>query len=96
MRFTYDGGPPGSGADVALEVDGEVVGTGRLPSTTAFYFSFDETFNIGVDRGTPVVDDYRAVHNRFDGRIRCVRFDLDEVGDDGTPEQHHHARMTHQ
>ena len=28
--------------------------SGRIPVTTAYYFSFDETFNIGVDRGTPV------------------------------------------
>ena len=36
--------------------------------TTAYYFSFDETFNVGVDRGTPVVDDYLPVRNRFEGR----------------------------
>ena len=53
VRFDYDGGPPGSGADVTLEVDGRAVGSGRIPVTTAYYFSFDETFNVGVDRGTP-------------------------------------------
>ena len=75
-RFDYDGGPPGSGAQVALLVDGTPVGAGGLEATTAFYFSFDETFNIGVDRGTPVTDDYRPVHNRYPGTIRRVRLDL--------------------
>ncbi len=31
VRFAYDGGPPGSGADVTLEVDGAAVGSGRDP-----------------------------------------------------------------
>jgi arylsulfatase len=75
-RLHFDGGPPGGGAQVELLIDGEVVGTDRLEATTAFYFAFDETFNVGVDRGTPVSDDYRPVHNRFSGVIRQVRFDL--------------------
>ena len=84
-RFAYDGGPPGSGADVTLEVDGVAVGSGRIPVTTAYYFSFDETFNVGVDRGTPVVDDYLPVRNRFEGLIHRVRFDLGEVADSPAP-----------
>ncbi len=39
------------------------VGSGEIPATTAYYFAFDETFNVGVDRGTPVTDDYPPVHN---------------------------------
>jgi arylsulfatase len=96
VRFAYDGGPPGSGADVSLEVDGATVGSGRIPETTAYYFSFDETFNVGVDRGTPVVDDYLPVRNRFEGLIHRVRFDLDEVADPGTDEGHERAVMVHQ
>lgn len=95
MEFTYAGGPPGSGAAVRLLADGEQVAEGEMGSTTAFYFSFDETFNIGVDRGTPVVDDYPPVHNEFPGRIRRVDVDLAEAGESGTPEELHRARMTH-
>jgi arylsulfatase len=47
-----------------------------LTSTTAYYFSFDETFNVGVDRGTPVTDDYPPVRNAFTGTIHGVRVDL--------------------
>jgi arylsulfatase len=96
VRFEYHGGPPGSGAEVTLEVDGTPVGSGRLPATTAYYFSFDETFNVGVDRGTPVTDDYLPVHNRFEGVIHRVRFDLDDVSDAGTDEGRERAAMVHQ
>ncbi len=76
LDFEYAGGPPGDGATVRLLVDGVEVGGGRIPETTAFYFSFDETFNVGVDRGTPVTDDYPPVRNAFTGTIRGVRIDL--------------------
>ncbi len=96
LRFAYDGGPPGSGAVAGIEVDGEVTGAGRIPRTTAYYFSFDESFNIGVDRGTPVVDDYRPVHNRFEGRIGQVRFDLEEEGMSSPEQDRVRAHLTHQ
>ncbi len=72
----YDGGPPGDGATVTLLVDGAEVARGHVPQTTAYYFSFDETFNVGVDRGTPVTDDYPPVRNAFTGTIHGVRVDL--------------------
>ncbi|HRK45200.1 MAG TPA: sulfatase-like hydrolase/transferase, partial [Nocardioides sp.] len=96
VRFHYDGGPPGSGAEVVLEVDGAAVGSGRIPTTTAYYFSFDETFNIGVDRGTPVVDDYLPVRNAFEGLIHRVRFDLDEVTDPGSDDGRERQALVHQ
>ncbi|MBZ5737742.1 sulfatase-like hydrolase/transferase [Nocardioides mangrovi] len=96
VRFEYDGGPPGSGAHVTLEVDGAPVGSGRVPVTTAYYFSFDETFNVGVDRGTPVIDDYLPVRNAFEGLIHRVRFDLGAVGEEVTDEDAARAHLTHQ
>jgi arylsulfatase len=76
LDFAYAGGPPGDAAAVALAVDGVWDGAGRIPATTAYYFSFDETFNVGVDRGTPVTDDYPPVRNAFTGTIERVRVDL--------------------
>jgi arylsulfatase A-like enzyme len=76
VDFAYAGGPPGDAAAVALAIDGAWVGAGRIAATTAYYFSFDETFNVGVDRGTPVTDDYPPVRNAFTGRVRQVRIDL--------------------
>jgi arylsulfatase A-like enzyme len=96
VTFAYDGGPPGSGAEVTLVLDGVPIGSGRIPATTAYYFSFDETFNVGVDRGTPVTDDYLPVHNRFEGAIRRVRFDLGPAEATGTEEGRERAAMVHQ
>jgi arylsulfatase A-like enzyme len=96
VRFDYDGGPPGSGAAVTLQVDESPVGSGRIPATTAYYFSFDETFNVGVDRGTPVVDDYLPVRNRFEGLIHRVHFELGPVSQAVALEDRVRAHMTHQ
>ncbi|MDN5893676.1 MAG: arylsulfatase [Nocardioides sp.] len=95
MRFDYDGGRPGSGAVVTLEVDGREAGQGRVDATTAYYFSFDESFNVGVDRGTPVTDDYLPVHNRFEGAVAWVRFDLAAEQDHGSDGEQLAARLTH-
>ena len=95
MRFTYDGGPPGSGGDVRLEIDGEVVGEGRVERSTAYYFSFDETLNVGVDVGTPVSEDYPAVDNAFTGTIDRVRFDLDVDASPLTDAERLRARLAH-
>ena len=62
--------------DVRLLMDGEEVGRGHVPASTAYYFGFDETFNVGVDRGTPVTDDYAPVRNAFTGRVHQMPIDL--------------------
>jgi arylsulfatase A-like enzyme len=56
--FKYDGGGIGKGATGTLFVDGTQVAEGRIPQTIAIRFSLDETFDIGEDTGTPVVEDY--------------------------------------
>jgi arylsulfatase len=76
MEFSYDGGAVGRGGDVTLLVDDEKVADGRVDATIPYYFAFDETFDVGCDRGSPVVDDYPPVRNRFSGRISQVRIDL--------------------
>jgi len=75
MDFEYDGGGAGLGANITLR-DGDDVVRGRLSQTTAFYFSFDETLNVGRDCGTPVTDDYPPLDNAFTGRLEWVRIDL--------------------
>jgi arylsulfatase A-like enzyme len=56
--FKYDGGGIGKGATGTLFVDGSPVAEGRVPQTIGVRFSLDETFDIGADMGTPVVEDY--------------------------------------
>ena len=81
---------------MTLEVGGSPVGSGRIPATTSYYFSFDETFNVGIDRGTPVTDDYLPVRNQFQGLIHRVRFDLGPVSEGVADEERVRAHLTHQ
>ncbi|MBC3189797.1 arylsulfatase [Pseudonocardia sp. C8] len=77
VEFAYDGGV-GAGGSLSLVVDGAKVGEGRIEQTIPYYFSFDETLDVGVDLGTPVSEDYPAVDNGFTGTVRTVRIDLGE------------------
>jgi hypothetical protein len=75
--FTYDGGGIGRGGQGTLSVDGKKVGEGRLEKTVPFRFSLDESFDIGEDTGTPVIDEYDAkMPFKFTGTLRKVEFKL--------------------
>ncbi|MGW3472655.1 arylsulfatase [Saccharopolyspora sp. NPDC000995] len=88
MEFSYHGGGVGQGGDVALHVDGEQVGEVLIPKTIPYYFAFDETFDIGVDRATPVTDDYPVGDNAFTGKLHWVRVDLgDDLHNDATADR---------
>ena len=78
VRFDYDGGGVGKGGAVTVRVDGADVASGRVDATIPYYFAFDETFDIGVDRASPVTDDYAPVDNAFTGGLRRLRVDLDD------------------
>ena len=39
-------------------MDGKQVAEGPIPQTVPIRFSLDETFDVGEDTGTPVVEDY--------------------------------------
>ena len=58
VDFKYDGGGIGKGGTAILRVDGNQVADGRIPQTVQVRFSLDETFDVGEDTGTPVVEDY--------------------------------------
>jgi arylsulfatase len=60
VRFNYAGGGIGKGATATLLVDEKEVGQVSIPQTVAARFSLDETFDVGEDTGTPVVEDYAA------------------------------------
>jgi arylsulfatase len=68
--FAYDGGGPGKGGKGTLFVNDEKVGEGRIEHTQFGIFSADETADVGVDLGTPVVEAIGAeAKSRFTGRI---------------------------
>ena len=60
FKFDYDGGGIGKGATGTLFVDGQQVAQGRIAQSIVVRFSLDETFDVGEDAGTPVVDDYES------------------------------------
>jgi arylsulfatase A-like enzyme len=75
--FTYDGGGIGKGGNGVLTVDGRKVAEGRIEKTIPFRFSLDESFDVGEDTGTPVIDEYDAkMPFQFTGTLRKVEFKL--------------------
>jgi arylsulfatase len=54
LRFVYDGGGLGKGANVILTVNGKKAGEARLAHTVPRAYSFEETFDVGEDSATPV------------------------------------------
>ncbi len=68
--FAYDGGGPGKGGMGTLYVNDEKVAEGRIAHTQAGIFSADETADVGIDLGTPVVEAIGAeAKSRFNGKI---------------------------
>jgi len=76
--FKYDGGGIGKGGMGTISVDGKQVAQGRVANTMPVRFSFDETFDIGEDTGTPVSEDY-DVPFKFTGKIEKVVVNLGET-----------------
>jgi arylsulfatase len=76
-EFAYDGGGPGKGGTGTLFVNDEKVGEARIPHTQAGIFSADETADVGVDLGTPVVEAIGSEHaSRFTGHIPKVTVEV--------------------
>jgi hypothetical protein len=75
--FAYDGGGIGKGGNGTLTVDGRKVAEGRMEKTLPFRFSLDESFDVGQDTGTPVIDEYDAkMPFAFTGTLHKVEFQL--------------------
>jgi arylsulfatase len=77
--FAYDGGGPGKGGLGTLFVNGEKVAEGRIEHTQAGMFSADETADVGIDLGTPVVEAIGAeAKSKFTGKIPRVTIEVQE------------------
>jgi arylsulfatase len=80
FEFAYDGGGLGKGGVGTLFVNGEKVGEGRIEHTQAIIFSADETADVGIDLGTPVVETIGAEHAaQFTGRIHTVTIEVQDL-----------------
>jgi arylsulfatase A-like enzyme len=75
--FQYDGGGRGKGGTGTLLVDGTQVAQGRIERTVLGRFSLDETFDVGQDTGTPVVEDYAGqMPFKFTGKLDSFTIEL--------------------
>src|SRR3546814_16986795 len=57
LDFDYDGGGLGQGGTARLSVDGASPVAVRVPATIRLLMPLSETFDVGVDTGTPVRED---------------------------------------
>jgi arylsulfatase len=60
VKFDYAGGGIGKAANATLLVDEKPVGQVMIEQTIVVRFSLDETFDVGQDTGTPVLEEYDA------------------------------------
>jgi len=76
--FTSDGPGLGKGGTGQLIVDGQTVATKSLEHTTPIMFPEDETFDVGLDTGTPVslVEYHYDCPFKFNGTIDKLTFQL--------------------
>src|SRR5262249_3161133 len=71
--FKYGGQGYGKGGTGTLSVDGKEVAQGKIERTIPVRFSLDETMDVGMDTGTPVVEDYvNRMPFRFTGVLNRV------------------------
>ena len=79
MDFDYDGGGWAKGADLRLSVNDKPIGKGRLPASPPAHFSISETFDVGIDSGSPAgryPTDARLGFPFSGGRIERVDINL--------------------
>ncbi len=73
FELKYDGPGYGKSGTGTLTVDGAQAAQGKIERTIPVRFSLDETFDVGEDTGTPVVEDYvNKMPFRFTGTLNKV------------------------
>jgi arylsulfatase len=75
VDMVSDAPGPGKGATATIFVDDKQVATGHMDRTVPYRFSLDESFDVGADTGTPVVDDYKMPFT-YRGKINTLMIDL--------------------
>jgi len=67
--WKYDGPGLGKGGTGTLKVDGKTVDNHPMPRSLPITLMWDETFNVGLDTGTPADDRDYQVPFKFTGKI---------------------------
>jgi arylsulfatase len=81
VDMKYNGPGYGKSATGTLFVDGQQVAQGTIERTVPMRFSLDETFDVGLDTGTPVVEDYvDKMPFKFTGTLDKVVIELGQSG----------------
>jgi hypothetical protein len=75
IEFKYDGGGVAKGGTVTMFLNDKKVGEGRVDKTILGRFSADETFDTGLDTGSPVSDQYEAPF-RFTGTLNKIEINI--------------------
>jgi arylsulfatase len=75
FEFQYDGGTPGAGGTGKLFINDKPVAEGHIDKTVAYRWALDETFDVGQDTGTPVVESYQ-VPFAFTGNLQRIVVNL--------------------
>lgn len=80
FEFAYEGGGMGKGGTGTLFVNNQKVAEGRIEHTQPMMFSADETADVGIDLGTPVVETIGSeARSRFTGHIRKLTIEVRDV-----------------
>jgi hypothetical protein len=96
VEFKYDGGGAGKGGTATIFVNDKQVAQGHVDKTISGRFSADETFDIGLDTGSPVSNDYEAPF-KFGGTVETVKVDLGSAGErrpTGQPNENSQLKST--
>jgi arylsulfatase len=75
FNFDYDGGEVGAGGIGKLFINDQQVAEGRIEKTLPYRLALNETFDIGRDTGTPIVETYQ-VPFAFTGNLQKVTLNL--------------------
>ena len=73
VETKFDSRERRAGGTITFRVDGEQVGQGRFEDSVPVIFTASETFDIGMDLGSPVSLDYHErTPFKFNGKIKKV------------------------
>jgi hypothetical protein len=75
VEFKYDGDGLAKGGSVVMFVNDKKVAGGKVDKTIFARFSADETFDTGLDTGSPVSDLYQSPF-KFTGTINRIEVDI--------------------
>lgn len=80
IEFNYLGGTAlGKGAEMIMSINGVEIGRKTIEQTVRAYFSLSETLDIGMDTGSPLLDEYQDLMPfKFTGGIDKVKFVVDD------------------